>query len=132
MAIAGRTVVLDDATGTTAYATIRVLRARQAARIVLAVPVAQASAVRKRRADRAARSRCRVSSVRDPCGGRLSSAQVAVVGEDLCLEAGEAFVEESVVRAGGLEFLAEVADFLGEFADAALRGCPRCTRLGGL
>lgn len=42
--IAGRTVVLADdgaATGTTAYTAIRVLRARQAGRIVLAVPVAQ-------------------------------------------------------------------------------------------
>lgn len=43
--IAGRTVVLADdgaATGTTAHTAIRVLRARQAGRIVLAVPVAQA------------------------------------------------------------------------------------------
>ena len=41
--IAGRTVVLADdgaATGTTAHTAIRVLRARQAGRIVLAVPVA--------------------------------------------------------------------------------------------
>jgi putative phosphoribosyl transferase len=44
--IAGRTVVLADdgaAGGTTAYTAIRVLRARQAGRVVLAVPVAQAS-----------------------------------------------------------------------------------------
>jgi predicted phosphoribosyltransferase len=43
--IAGRTVVLADdgaATGTTAHTAIRVLRARQVGRIVLAVPVAQA------------------------------------------------------------------------------------------
>jgi putative phosphoribosyl transferase len=43
-AIAGRTVVLADdgaATGTTAHTAIRVLRARQAGRVVLAVPVAQ-------------------------------------------------------------------------------------------
>ncbi|MFF1614600.1 phosphoribosyltransferase [Amycolatopsis sp. NPDC058278] len=43
-AIAGRTVVLADdgaATGTTAHTAIRVLRARQVRRIVLAVPVAQ-------------------------------------------------------------------------------------------
>ncbi|QKV75787.1 MULTISPECIES: phosphoribosyltransferase [Amycolatopsis] len=43
--IAGRTVVLADdgaATGTTAHTAIRVLRARQVRRIVLAVPVAQA------------------------------------------------------------------------------------------
>jgi predicted phosphoribosyltransferase len=43
--IAGRTVVLADdgaATGTTAHTAIRVLRARQAGRIVLAVPVAPA------------------------------------------------------------------------------------------
>jgi predicted phosphoribosyltransferase len=43
--IAGRTVVLADdgaATGTTAHTAISVLRARQAGRIVLAVPVAQA------------------------------------------------------------------------------------------
>lgn len=43
--IAGRTVVLVDdgaATGTTAHTAIRVLRARQAGRIVLAVPVAPA------------------------------------------------------------------------------------------
>ncbi|MEV7092007.1 phosphoribosyltransferase family protein [Amycolatopsis sp. NPDC051045] len=43
--IAGRTVVLADdgaATGTTAHTAIGVLRARQAGRIVLAVPVAQA------------------------------------------------------------------------------------------
>ncbi|MEU8632826.1 phosphoribosyltransferase family protein [Amycolatopsis sp. NPDC048633] len=45
IAIAGRTVVLADdgaATGTTAHTAIRVLRARQVGRIVLAVPVAQA------------------------------------------------------------------------------------------
>ena len=43
--IAGRTVVLADdgaATGTTAHTAIRVLRARQVGRIVLAVPVAHA------------------------------------------------------------------------------------------
>jgi len=43
--IAGRTVVLADdgaATGTTAHTAIRVLRARQAGRIVLAAPVAPA------------------------------------------------------------------------------------------
>ena len=43
--IAGRTVVLADdgaATGTTAHTAVRVLRARQVRRIVLAVPVAQA------------------------------------------------------------------------------------------
>jgi predicted phosphoribosyltransferase len=43
-AIAGRTVVLADdgaATGTTAHTAIRVLRARQVRRIVLAVPVAR-------------------------------------------------------------------------------------------
>ncbi|UOX90484.1 phosphoribosyltransferase [Amycolatopsis sp. FBCC-B4732] len=47
-AIAGRTVVLADdgaATGTTAHTAIRVLRARQVRRIVLAVPVAQADVV---------------------------------------------------------------------------------------
>ncbi len=52
-AIAGRTVVLADdgaATGTTAHTAIGVLRARQARRIVLAVPVAQADV-----ADRLAR-----------------------------------------------------------------------------
>ncbi|WP_239154543.1 phosphoribosyltransferase family protein [Amycolatopsis sp. FDAARGOS 1241] len=45
MPIAGHTVVLVDdgaATGTTAHTAIRVLRARQARRIVLAVPVDQA------------------------------------------------------------------------------------------
>jgi predicted phosphoribosyltransferase len=44
--IAGRTVVLADdgaATGTTAHTAIRVLRARQVSRIVLAIPVAPAS-----------------------------------------------------------------------------------------
>jgi putative phosphoribosyl transferase len=44
VAIAGRTVVLADdgaATGTTAHTAIRVLRARQVGRVVLAVPVAQ-------------------------------------------------------------------------------------------
>ena len=52
-AIAGRTVVLADdgaATGVTAHTAIRVLRARQVRRIVLAVPVAQADV-----ADRLAR-----------------------------------------------------------------------------
>ncbi|MEV4049764.1 phosphoribosyltransferase family protein [Amycolatopsis sp. NPDC049688] len=51
--IAGRTVVLADdgaATGTTAHTAIRVLRARQVRRVVLAVPVAQADV-----ADRLAR-----------------------------------------------------------------------------
>ncbi|MEV6823487.1 phosphoribosyltransferase family protein [Amycolatopsis sp. NPDC051102] len=53
-AIAGRTVVLADdgaATGTTAHTAIRVLRARQVRRIVLAVPVAQTDV-----ADRLARA----------------------------------------------------------------------------
>ncbi|WP_086851381.1 phosphoribosyltransferase [Amycolatopsis kentuckyensis] len=48
VAIAGRTVVLADdgaATGTTAHTAIRVLRARQVRRIVLAVPVAQTDVV---------------------------------------------------------------------------------------
>ncbi|MBE8519608.1 phosphoribosyltransferase [Amycolatopsis sp. H6(2020)] len=47
-AIAGRTVVLADdgaATGVTAHTAIRVLRARQVRRIVLAVPVAQTDVV---------------------------------------------------------------------------------------
>jgi hypothetical protein len=39
--------------------------------------------------------------------------------DDLCFEVGEASVEEPVVRAGGLEFLGEVAGLLRELADPA-------------
>lgn len=62
--IAGRTVVLADdgaATGTTAHTAIRVLRARRAGRIVLAVPVAPARVL-----DRLAREVDQVVCLRSP------------------------------------------------------------------
>jgi hypothetical protein len=51
-------------------------------------------------------------------GGR-DSRQAAFTIQELCLQVCDPFVEESVIRAGGLEFFADAAVFVGEFPDSA-------------